>query len=97
MSRSYKKSPVWTDGRGGRKKAKRIANRYVRRNWGDLPTRARKAYRKYYCSYNIHDWICYWTETEAYYTWKESWIYQREYPTFEEYFNKEYARSFIRK
>lgn len=97
MSRSYKKSPVWTDGRGGQKKAKRTANKQWRKRDLDYCPRAKKEYRKNYCSYEIHDWISYYSETEAYYTWKENWIYQKEYPTFEEYFNKEYAKYFIRK
>ena len=55
MSRSYKKSPICTDySRKNTKDQKRFANRKVRRAM-NVPNG--KAYRKYYESWEIHDWI----------------------------------------
>ena len=68
MSRSYKKSPVFTDGgRGKRVKwCKRQANKAVRRyNKNIANFLSGKAYRKLYQSYDIHDQISYWTKADA--------------------------------
>lgn len=54
MSRSYKKSPVITDGHSGRV-AKKEANRKVRK-YRDVLANG-KAYRKVFESYDIHDFI----------------------------------------
>ena len=56
MSRSFKKHPVYTDGRGGRKPWKRIANKVIRNHKSYLQDG--KNYKKLYCSYDIHDYIC---------------------------------------
>lgn len=54
MSRSYKKNPGFRDrSRNGTKKDKRFANKTVRHNW-DIDSGG--AYKKAYCSYNIHDY-----------------------------------------
>ena len=55
MSRSFKKHPVCTDGRDGRKWPKRQANKTVRRFKKGLDDG--KDYKKLYCSWNIHDYI----------------------------------------
>lgn len=95
MSRSYKKSPYWTDGKRGQKPAKRHANKRWRNKNLDYCPRAKKAYKRYFNSYDIHDWISYRSETEAYHIWK--WYWQDYYPTYKEYFEKEYAKYYIRK
>ena len=95
MSRSYKKSCVFTDGKNGQKKAKRKANRAVRNNIEDIPTRARKAYKKYSCSWDIHDYVSRWSEKDAWIFWKTGW--KDKYPSYEDFFNKEYAKWYIRK
>ena len=65
MSRSFKKHPVCTDGRDGRKWPKRQANKAVRRFKKGLDDG--KDYKKLYCSWNIHDYISRCTFEE----WKE--------------------------
>ena len=64
MSRSYKHSPYSTDGhRRTTKASKRYANAVVRHYKKGLPNG--KAYKKLYCSYDIHDWINRWSWLEA--------------------------------
>jgi len=54
MSRSKKKISIYTDGRAGTPKYfKRVANKVVRKS-KEVPNG--KAYKKLYCSWNIHDW-----------------------------------------
>lgn len=55
MSRSYKKTPIQKDNVGGRKSAKRTANKKVRQYKGEIADG--KSYRKIYCSWEIYDWI----------------------------------------
>ena len=55
MSRSYKHSPVWTDGTGGRKAQKREANRRVRNYKHKIANGS--AYKKLFERYDIHDWV----------------------------------------
>ena len=102
MSRSYKKSPVCTDySRGNTKDQKRFANRKARRA-KDVPNG--KAYRKYYESWEIHDWICRQTLGEAihsYYTsgywdFKGNWNRWYEDETFEK-FVSDWAKYYKRK
>jgi len=53
MSKSYKKYTCFTDNQnGGAKKEKRFANKKVRRTF-ELDNG--NAYKKLYCSWNIHD------------------------------------------
>ena len=80
MSRSYKKHPYCTDGRSPTpRQMKSIANRSVRRRnkrivqgWFECDIRYineltldGKSYKKWFCSYDIHDWISRWSKTEA--------------------------------
>lgn len=54
MSRSRKKTSSYTDGRAGTPKYfKRVANKVVRKS-KEVPDG--RAYKKLYCSWNIHDW-----------------------------------------
>lgn len=54
MSRSYKKHPCCKDKNKG---MKQIANRRVRRGKYNIPSG--KSYKKYFCSYDICDYIFY--------------------------------------
>lgn len=102
MSRSYKKSPIWTDRKHGAKWWKRQANRKVRYN---KDTVQGKSYRKMYCSWNIHDWISRESRADAiawynkvtgiHYPWRNYWI--EDYPTLEDYLNKCWAHDHFRK
>lgn len=56
MSRSYKKTPIVKDNKGGRKAAKKEANRKVRQS-KDVPNG--KQYRKFYNPWDIYDYVMY--------------------------------------
>lgn len=58
MSRSYKKTPIVKDNCGGRKFAKRQANKKVR-NSMNVPDG--KQYRKFYNTWNLYDYVSYCT------------------------------------
>ncbi len=61
MSKSYKKEPIVKDHTSGAY-GKRLANHAVRKNLDDIPNG--KAYRRYFNSYNVHDYI-------SRYTWED--------------------------
>ena len=122
MSRSYKKHPYCTDGRSPTtKQMKSIANRSVRRRnksimrgyleknpkYIDLLTLDGKSYKKWFCSYNIHDYISRWSKEEAlheyyhprwfYYAFNDSWWSAwDEYKTEKEFLNY-WAKCYRRK
>lgn len=89
MSRSYKKTPIGKDNVGGRKFAKKQANRKVRKSNG-VPSG--KQYRKFYETWDIYDyvshctlkefmqyghlWRMYETEEEMVQAWKR-WYYNK--------------------
>jgi len=91
MSRSYKKNPYCTDGhRRTTKETKQIANRCVRRRnkritlgyltrdfrYRDILTLDGMSYKKFFCSYDIHDYISRWTKAEAIHEWEHPhWQY----------------------
>lgn len=103
MSRSYKKSPVWTDRKHGAKWWKRQANRKVRYN---KDTVQGKNYRKMYCSWNIHDWISresradaiawYHRTTHEERPYYKDWVLEK-WPTLDDYLNKCWAHDHYRK
>lgn len=103
MSRSYKKSPVWTDRRNGAKFWKRVSNKKVRKYKGELANG--NAYKKIYDSWEIHDWVSYYTKQEAiddYYMRSSSYNpirfnWQDEYPTLEKYLNYMWEHDYHRK
>lgn len=72
MSRSYKHSPIYTDGgAGGPKGTKKEANKKIRHlNFDELPLKG-KTFKKYFCSYDIHDFISYYTLNEALKNWEK--------------------------
>ena len=104
MSKSYKKTPYYTDHTRGTKYWKRLANKRVRRYNKDLANGT--AYKKVSCSYDIHDYVSYWSKEEAilnYYTKLcYNWItnqYERlwgEYET-EQDFLQHWAKFYRRK
>ena len=91
MSRSYKKSPYCTDGhRRTTKETKQIANRCVRRRnkrvtlgyltrdsrYRDILTLDGMSYKRFFCSWDIHDYISRWTKAEAIHQWEHPhWHY----------------------
>ena len=81
MSRSYKKNPVYTDGRAGSVKiTKKYANKAVRNiSNEDIPTHARSFFKRCFCSYDIHDYIYYQTKEKAI----EYWENPHRYHTYE--------------
>jgi len=94
MSRSYKKTPWATDGRNGRKSWKRIANKTIRKYKNEI--KKGKAYKKLYCSYNIHDYKSRWPWEEAKFKFEENVLYNfKSYKTLKEfysYWHKYYRR-----
>ena len=93
MSRSYKKNPIYTDGRTPTpKKIKRIANKKVRhtKNLADG-----KAYRKVFESWNIHDYKNRetWEDAKAWYLKKsqeKEWsdYIKKYYPTLKMFYKR---------
>lgn len=87
MSRSYKKSPVLTDGkRKTTKESKRFANKTVRHYKKGISNG--KAYRKLFCSYDIHDWVSYWSwhQAKKEYESGELVYLQDKYPTLNKFY-----------
>ena len=82
LARSVKKNPIRTDGRNGQKIPKRFSNKTIRRE-EDIPNG--KAYKKYYCSWNIHDYISRldWETAKKDYEHNERW--QKMYPTLKDF------------
>lgn len=109
MSRSYKKHPYCTDGRSPTpRQMKSIANRSVRRrnkrivfghlyqesNYRDALCLDRMSYKRFYNSYDIHDWVSRWTKTQAIHEWEHPhWHYWARtntwWHTWEEYKTRE--------
>lgn len=75
MSRSYKKTPIVKDNAGGRKHAKRQANKKVRRT---KCLSSGKQYRKVYNTWDIYDYVSYCT-LEEFLNYRHLWsFYQTE-------------------
>ena len=109
MSRSYKKNPYCTDGhRRTTKETKQIANRCVRRRnkritlgyltrdsrYRDILTLDGMSYKKFFCSWDIHDYISRWTKAEAIHEWEhphwQYWEYRDEWwHTWDDYETRE--------
>ena len=97
MSRSYKKSPVYTDRRHGAKYWKRQANRKVRHHKDVMNG---KSYRKVYNPWEIHDWVSRWTKAEAiawYNKHKDDKWWFKDAPTLDAYLNRYWEHDFHRK
>jgi hypothetical protein len=112
MSRSYKKTPVYTDGtRKSTKRTKRIANQIVRqrnkaivrgylideRTIDDQLTLDGQSYKKYFCSWNIHDYTSYWTKKDAIEGYECSEWWAKKYKSLDDYLNSHWKKFFYRK
>lgn len=86
MGKSRKKTPVIKDNGRSKKKNKTIANKTVRSKLKDpeFSIANGNAYKKEFESYNIADYVCYWTKEEAIHQYETStWINKKQYPTLE--------------
>lgn len=112
MSRSYKKNPVLTDGHcRTTKETKQIANRCVRHHnkritsgylmresrYRDILTLDGVSYKRFFCSYNIHDYISRWTKEEALKDFKRYIYLQKYYKNENEFLNKHWKKYQYRK
>ena len=100
MSNSYKKTPIYKDLPSG-KKGQIQANRTVRRKLkgaNELPQR--KTYKKFYCSWEVHDWVNYWSFEDAKAQYEElqqqDW-FKKKYPTEQDFLNKIWYKGYRRK
>lgn len=93
MSRSYKKVPVLKDNGKGSKKAKKLANKKIRRidigNGG--------AYKKAYPQYDIHDFVSYWSKEDALKSFHDPNSRMYHYKETEEQFLNWWAKNNLRK
>lgn len=97
MSRSYKKSPVCTDGKArSTSRTKKYANKIVRRCDEEIPNG--NFYKRLFCSYEIHDFITRqtWEEAKENYETAEDYIKNR-YLDKEDFYNKHWAKYYKRK
>lgn len=88
MSHSYKKNPIYTDGRTPTpKKMKHVANKKVKHNETSLKG---KGYKKIFCSYDIHDYKSRWTWEEAKFSYfhqdPNGINWQEDYPTLKSFY-----------
>lgn len=97
MSRSYKKNPIYTDGRTPTpKRVKAIANDKVKHT-KNLPNGC--AYKKVFETYDIHDYISRWSWEEAKFAYFHPNPYginwQDDYPTLKDFYRywKKYYHS----
>lgn len=104
MARSYKKNPVYTDRPNGAKYWKRIGNKKVRKS-KDYFQKGKK-YKKFYNSWEIHDFSYRWSKESALEYYNKSgffqngkWItsYQDEYKTEKDFLNKFWGKHHKRK
>ena len=111
MSRSYKKTPKFTDHvRRTTQHKKKLANRLVRKynkkvvngylladpRYEDEMTLDNNNYKKYYCSYNITDYAIYYTMQEA----LKDYPFintKRKYKDRKQFINKHWKKYFYRK
>ena len=98
MSRSYKKTPICKDNGIG-KNAKRSANKIVRRaNEENIKAGKSNSYRKQSNSYDIHDYVSYWSREEAIKAYNEDkgGRWHKMFPTLESFLNY-WAKCYQRK
>lgn len=89
MSRSYKKTPITKDSIKSSANNKRIANRVYRHN-NKMELHQRKAYRKHYETWEIHDYVSLYTREQAikdYYDREYRYLKRLGYPTLESWLN----------
>ena len=96
MSRSYKKSPVYTDGTpGATSMSKRYANKAVRNYSGEISNGG--FYKHLFCSYCIHDYISRWTWKEAKQDYNTKNYLKGHCSDEKEFYNKYWAKYYKRK
>jgi len=83
LARSVKKNPFCKDGQKSKKIPKRFSNKAVRHI---LEIPSGKCYKKYYCSWNICDYISYWSWEQAKQSYKAQEGWQKSYPTLKEFY-----------
>ena len=83
MSRSRKKVPIFKD-QSTRKFGKKQANKAVRRQKEE--TFKGKEYKKVYCSWNISDYICYYSKEQAIH----DWYAEENLPAYQQRLHKRY-------
>jgi len=95
MSRSYKKHPVYSDHWEGKKFTKKWANRKIRHS-KDIPNG--KQYHKFYESWNIADYHCYWTKKDAKIWFRlHGHLWSKRYKDEDEYVKKVWFPCYKRK
>ena len=89
MSRSRRKHPIRTDNNSS-KANRSIANRiYRRKNLEEVPKKS-NIHKKYYESYNIHDYSFRWTWEEALREWETDEYLKEKYKTKKEFYRHWY-------
>lgn len=86
MSRSHRKHPFRTD-HDSSKENRSIANRIYRRKALDeeVPKKS-NIHKKYYESYNIHDYVSRWTWEQALRDWETNEYLKNRYKTKKEFY-----------
>ena len=86
MSRSYKKQPYYTDGHPkSTKKQKRFANKKVRKYRKKIE--CGNAYKKIFCSWEIHDYKIRWTWKEAVENYNNNYdFWKKSYPNLKDFY-----------
>ena len=87
MSRSYKKVPIIKDNSKSSKWYKNQANRRVRYSNLDFPKKS-NSYKKYYESWDIHDYILHYSKKEAIYFYTTSNLLHEDYIDLDDYLNR---------
>lgn len=93
MSRSCKKTPVCKDNSKGSKKAKKLANKKIRKT--DVANGG--AYKKAFQQYDMHDYISYWTKEVALKSFRDPNSRMYHFKETEEEFLNWWAKNNIRK
>ena len=89
MSRSFKKTPICNDSHvKTTKERKNIANRRIRNKNIQEEIPSGKAYKKYYESWDIRDWVDLWTWDQARteYERGDNIYLKHRYPTLKEFY-----------
>lgn len=84
MSRSYKKTPIIKDNGGGKKFAKKIANKRIRTKLKqDIEIGNGNEFKKHSESWDIADYVSRYTEHEAIEDYNTNNYLHKKYPTLE--------------
>lgn len=85
MSRSYRKNPFYKDRYGSKalKFYKRLSNKKIR-NCDD--TYNHKEFKKIMNSWEIHDYVSYWTESD----FRKEWFREEDLPQNKQFYHNEF-------